>query len=166
MLQTVDHGQRQLPLPQVGTERLADGVFLAGQVEEIVGDLEGEAEVPAVVCEPLGNGLGRPRVQRPEPTAALGQCSRLPLDDREVVGLGQVEVPALADLAQFARMPLRRMTSDQLFASIVQATGFREQRRRSRAGVLTDATSAAVEFRNRFADQSVPRTEACVISSG
>ncbi len=64
------------------------------------------------------------------------------------------------DLAQFARMPLRRMTSDQLFASIVQATGFREQRRRSRAGVLADPTSAAVEFRNRFADQAVPRTEA------
>src|SRR5205814_4960101 len=27
---------------------------------------------------------------------------------------------------QFARMPLRRMTSDQVYASFVQATGFRE----------------------------------------
>jgi hypothetical protein len=52
------------------------------------------------------------------------------------------------------------MTADQLFASIVQATGFREERRAARAGALPDMTSAAAEFRNRFADQSVPRTEA------
>jgi hypothetical protein len=64
-------------------------------------------------------------------------------------------------LSQFARMPLRRMTADQLFASIVQATGFREERRPAQRGfVLPDLTSAAAEFRNRFADQSVPRTEA------
>ena len=37
--------------------------------------------------------------------------------------------------SQFARMPLRRMTADQLFASIVQATGFREERRAARRGV-------------------------------
>jgi len=64
------------------------------------------------------------------------------------------------DLAQFARMPLRRMTADQLFASIVQATGFREVMPAARRGALPDMTSAAAEFRNRFADQSVPRTEA------
>ena len=64
------------------------------------------------------------------------------------------------DLAKFARMPLRRMTADQLFASIVQATGFREAMPAARRGVLADTTSAAAEFRNRFADQSVPRTEA------
>ncbi len=65
------------------------------------------------------------------------------------------------DLAKFARMPLRRMTADQLFASIVQATGFREERRAAQRGVaLPDIGSAAAEFRNRFADQSVPRTEA------
>ncbi len=65
------------------------------------------------------------------------------------------------DLAKFARLPLRRMTADQLFASIVQATGFREERRAAQRGVvLPDMTSAAAEFRNRFADQSVPRTEA------
>jgi hypothetical protein len=65
------------------------------------------------------------------------------------------------DLAQFARMPLRRMTADQLFASIVQATGFREAPRTVRRGMpVVDMTSAAAEFRNRFADSSVPRTEA------
>jgi hypothetical protein len=65
------------------------------------------------------------------------------------------------DLSHFARMPLRRMTAEQLFASIVQATGFREERKAAQRGVaLPDLTSAAAEFRNRFADQSVPRTEA------
>ena len=52
------------------------------------------------------------------------------------------------------------MTADQLFASIVQATGFREERRTGQRNVLADTTTAAQEFRNRFADQSVPRTEA------
>lgn len=65
------------------------------------------------------------------------------------------------DLQKFARMPLRRMTADQLFASIVQATGFREERRTTQRGaIIADVNTASAEFRNRFADQSVPRTEA------
>jgi hypothetical protein len=65
------------------------------------------------------------------------------------------------DLARFARMPVRRMTADQLFASIVEATGYRQPRRTMRQGqIVPDLASAAAEFRNRFADQSVRRTEA------
>jgi hypothetical protein len=64
------------------------------------------------------------------------------------------------DLATFARMPVRRMTADQLFASIVQATGYREERRRQQPGVLADLAGAAAEFRSKFADSTVPRTEA------
>jgi len=64
------------------------------------------------------------------------------------------------DLAHFARMPVRRMTSDQLFASVVEATGYREERRANRNQVLPDLAGAAAEFRARFAEQSVPRTEA------
>jgi hypothetical protein len=65
------------------------------------------------------------------------------------------------DLAKFARRPIRRMTADQLFSSIVEATGYRQQRRTMRQGqVVPDLASAAAEFRNRFADSSVPRTEA------
>ncbi len=61
----------------------------------------------------------------------------------------------------FARMPVRRMTSDQLFNSIVQATGFREPRRIARPGVpVPPMATAADAFRNRFADSAVPRTEA------
>ncbi len=63
--------------------------------------------------------------------------------------------------AYFARMPVRRMTSDQLFNSIVQATGFREPRRIARPGAtVPEMATAADAFRNRFADSAVPRTEA------
>jgi hypothetical protein len=57
----------------------------------------------------------------------------------------------------FARMPLRRMTSDQLYASFVEATGFQ-------AGAASPAnpfeTTARDDFQIRFADASVPPTEA------
>ncbi|REK19235.1 MAG: DUF1553 domain-containing protein [Planctomycetota bacterium] len=65
-----------------------------------------------------------------------------------------------SDLSTFARMPVRRMTADQLFASIVQATGYRQQRRRAQPGVLPDLADAAAAFRARFSDSTVPRTEA------
>ena len=64
------------------------------------------------------------------------------------------------DLVRFARMPIRRMTVDQLFASVVQATGYRQQRSNNRNQVLPDLANAAAEFRSRFSEQSVPRTEA------
>jgi hypothetical protein len=73
----------------------------------------------------------------------------------------RVETVGDDDLARFARMPVRRMTADQLFASIVTATGYRQTRRTMRQGqIVPDLASAAAEFRNRFADQSVRRTEA------
>ncbi len=52
------------------------------------------------------------------------------------------------------------MTVDQLFASVVQATGYRQQRSNNRNQVLPDLANAAAEFRSRFSEQSVPRTEA------
>lgn len=65
------------------------------------------------------------------------------------------------DQPHFARMPVRRMTADQLFQSIVQATGFREPRRLARPGApVPEMATAADAFRNRFADSAVPRTEA------
>ncbi len=63
------------------------------------------------------------------------------------------------DLQHFARMPLRRMTADQLFDSLVEATGFREPRQQRQVAAL-DTGSVRGEFLNKFATQSVPRTEA------
>lgn len=60
-------------------------------------------------------------------------------------------------LQEFARMSLRRMTSDQLFSSFVQATGFREPPGNPRA--FSD-TSLRLEFQQKFGDTSRPRTEA------
>ncbi len=59
---------------------------------------------------------------------------------------------------QFARMPLRKMTAEQLFDSLVQATGLRESR--AGRGALPDVDSMRGGFRQKFADPSVARTEA------
>ena len=61
-----------------------------------------------------------------------------------------------AALTHFARMPLRRMTGDQLYASFVQATGFREPRSRDQGPFQS---SALVDFQAKFSDTSVTRTE-------
>jgi hypothetical protein len=55
----------------------------------------------------------------------------------------------------FARMPLRRMTSDQLFASFIQATGFQP----TPAMPNTPQNDARGDFETRFGDTSVPSTE-------
>jgi hypothetical protein len=61
-------------------------------------------------------------------------------------------------LAEFARMPLRRMSGDQLYASFIQATGFTPESP-NRQQVVLDQSSRD-DFENRFSDTSVPRTEA------
>ena len=59
---------------------------------------------------------------------------------------------------QFARMPLRRLTSDQVFASFVQATGFREPTP-NRNNVVNITGGARDEFQSKFADSAVSPTE-------
>ncbi|MGE5191450.1 MAG: DUF1549 and DUF1553 domain-containing protein [Deltaproteobacteria bacterium] len=58
--------------------------------------------------------------------------------------------------AHFARMPLRRMTSDQVYASFVQATGFREAA--ANPNVLGNG-GARDEFQAKFADSAQSPTE-------
>jgi len=66
--------------------------------------------------------------------------------------------PNEKQLLVFARMPLRRMSGDQLYASFVQATGF--QPTGTAAQQVQLESSARDEFQARFNDTSVPRTEA------
>jgi Protein of unknown function (DUF1549)/Protein of unknown function (DUF1553) len=64
-----------------------------------------------------------------------------------------------ADLtAQFACMPVRRMTADQLFDSLVQATGFYEAPPPRNAQPF-QADSVRVDFRNKFAAEGRQRSE-------
>jgi hypothetical protein len=66
-------------------------------------------------------------------------------------------VPADQQLALFARMPLRRMSGDQLYASFVEATGF--QAPAASNSPLADSSPRG-DFQSRFNDSSVPRTDA------
>ena len=50
-LEGVDDGQRGFAFAEVAGDRLAQDVFGCGQVEDVVDDLEGEAEVAAVLAE-------------------------------------------------------------------------------------------------------------------
>ena len=59
--------------------------------------------------------------------------------------------------SQFARMPLRRMTSDQIYASFVQATGYREPIANRANGIVTGG--ARDDFQTKFADSTVSPTE-------
>jgi hypothetical protein len=73
---------------------------------------------------------------------------------RQSLGAAPDRQQAELQLIYFARMPLRRMTSDQLFASFVEATGYQEE-----GAMVGGQTAAREEFQNRFTDTSVPRTE-------
>lgn len=80
------------------------------------------------------------------------------LSSRTPQATGDAKAAAEDDLALFARIPLRRMTADQLLDSIVAATGFREPGM-SRDQAALGATSIRAEFQQRFADQSAARTD-------
>jgi hypothetical protein len=58
----------------------------------------------------------------------------------------------------FARMPLRRMTSDQIYASFLQATGYRDAAA-NRQNVVALANTARDEFLTKFGDSAVSPTE-------
>jgi hypothetical protein len=68
--------------------------------------------------------------------------------------------PREDDPQWFARMALRRLSADQLFDSIVQATGLRDASRQPREGAPGIAPSIRAEFQAKFADQSASRSEA------
>jgi hypothetical protein len=67
------------------------------------------------------------------------------------------DVDSDQQLALFARMPLRRMSGDQLYASFIEATGFQSS---AASDSRVADPSARDEFQSRFNDSSVPRTEA------
>jgi hypothetical protein len=61
-------------------------------------------------------------------------------------------------IEHFARMPLRRMTSDQLFASFVEATGFRDAVPQVN-NIFQPDNGARMEFQAKFGDPNAGPTE-------
>ena len=68
--QEANQRQGQFALLQVGAQRFAGGTLLAHQVEQIVGNLKGQAQVAAIAGQPFDDVLGHAAVQGPEPAAA------------------------------------------------------------------------------------------------
>ncbi|HEV7222677.1 MAG TPA: DUF1549 and DUF1553 domain-containing protein [Pirellulales bacterium] len=63
------------------------------------------------------------------------------------------------DSRLFARMPLRRLSPEQLYDSLVQATGFRDAASQAQANVLQVDDTAQARLKSLFADQSSRRSE-------
>lgn len=63
------------------------------------------------------------------------------------------------DPAFFARMPLRRMTAEQLFDSLARATGFREQPPTNQQLNPFAVDTARAEFQTKFANQTLRRAD-------
>jgi hypothetical protein len=59
----------------------------------------------------------------------------------------------------FARMPLRRMSPEQLYDSLVQATGFRDATSQAQANVLQIDDTAQARLKSLFADQTSRRSD-------
>lgn len=65
-----------------------------------------------------------------------------------------------SELDHFARMPLKRMTPEQLYDSLVQATGFRDANTPQQPLNPFGDDSVRNQFLAKFADQSARRSEA------
>ncbi len=63
------------------------------------------------------------------------------------------------DSRLFACMPLRRMTPEQLYDSLVQATGFRDAASQAQANVLQLDDTAQAKLKSLFADQTSRRSD-------
>src|SRR5262245_7018853 len=86
-----DHGERHLAFGEVGAERLADAALVAGEVEAVVDDLEGEPDEPTVLLERRALLRRSARVPRAEPGARGVERRGLVLDDAQVLLEAQVE---------------------------------------------------------------------------
>ncbi len=98
----VDQRQRHLAFTQVAADRLSHCPGVAGEVEQIVHELEGDAEVEAVLAQRL-LALGRDLPEHAaDLRAAAEEVRRLPADDVEVLFLGDAGVAVLRQLIQLA----------------------------------------------------------------
>ena len=122
--QQANQRQGGLLLHQIGAQRLAHNGLVAGEVQQVVGDLKGDAQVVAVAGQGFADCRLGPRVVRAQPTTAGRQRGRLAGDDLEIIGLGQIEVAAALDLPQLALAHVPgRLADDPAGKDVVQRTG-------------------------------------------
>src|SRR5262249_30493899 len=98
----VDQGQREFLLGEVGAERFAGRFLEAYQVQQVVGDLERDAQAAAELGETLDDFAVSPSVKCAEPAATRGELRGLAIDDVEVILFREGEVAAFGDLVQLA----------------------------------------------------------------
>src|SRR5918996_4411182 len=87
-LERGDEGQRALALTQVGPDGLAQSRLVGGEVERVVGDLEGDADVEPVAGQRFRLGCRQRAQQCADPAAGRHERGGLLRDDPQVVGFG------------------------------------------------------------------------------
>src|SRR5437867_9705218 len=93
-----DEWQRPLALAEVTANRLAETLFVGHEVEGVVGDLEGHADVHPVAGQRLDLLGPEPTEKRADAAARRDERGRLLADDAQVGGLGGEAVPLSLEL--------------------------------------------------------------------
>ena len=105
LAQQVDERQRHLAFTQVGADWLAERSGVAGEIEQVVDHLEGDAEVECVLAQRFLLLRGDAAEHAADLRRAAEQVGGLAPDDVEVLVLGDVGVAVLGELAQLAFNP-------------------------------------------------------------
>ena len=99
----MDHWQRHLAFAQVPAHRLAEGVFVTREIEQVIDDLERHADVDPVVPQRV---LLLARRRRAEHAADLGRPGKqeggLTADDVEVLFFAEIDDAVLGQLVDLA----------------------------------------------------------------
>ena len=97
-LEGIDQRQSDLALPQVASDRLAQGFLFPGVIQDVVNDLEGEPHLGAEQRERFRLIQRGPAQQRAGAAAGGHQDGRFRLDDLEIGVDVQLHLRADADL--------------------------------------------------------------------
>ena len=125
----MDDRQRHLALAQISADGLAECIFFAREIEQVVDELERHADVQAVVPERVLLLRVRPRPQHaPDTRAACKEKCGLAADDLEVLVLGEIDDPVLRQLIQLALDHAQRHLAEQ--ANEVEAVARQRHRHR------------------------------------
>ena len=97
-LEQEDHGQRDLAFSQIAADRLAERDLVRGKVEQVVDELERDAEIEAVLTQRVF-AFGTDRAEFSADLGAAAKQERgLAADDLEVLLLRDIDVAGLGQL--------------------------------------------------------------------